>query len=50
MPPMKAMIPPTVVVTALAMTSFCSATTCGSAADSADRKNLFTPKTTSTPT
>jgi hypothetical protein len=44
------MMPPTVGDTELAMTSLSSATTCGSAADSEDRKNRFTPSTSRTPT
>src|SRR5215469_17474485 len=47
---MIAMMPPAVGDTELAITSSSSATTCGSAADSEDRKNLFTPSTSSTAT
>ena len=49
-PPIVAEMPPAVGDTELAMTSLSSATTCGSAADSEDRKNLFTPRTSSTAT
>ena len=48
-PPMNPAIVPEVGATELAMTSLSSATTCGMAADSADRKNRFTPSTASTP-
>ena len=48
-PPRKPAIVPAVGATELAMTSLSSATTCGRAADSDDRKNLFTPSTASTP-
>jgi hypothetical protein len=41
---------PTVGATELAITSVSSVTTCGSAADSEDRKNRLTPSTASTPT
>ena len=41
---------PTVGAIAFAITSVSSATTCGSAADSEDRKNRLTPRTASTPT
>src|SRR6516164_7373848 len=44
------MIPPTVGETEFAITSLSSATTCGSAADSEDRKNRFTPSTSRTAT
>src|SRR3984885_6931704 len=44
------MMPPAVGDTELAMTSLSSATTCGSAADSEDRKNRFTPSTSRTAT
>src|SRR5580658_4131353 len=47
---MVAMMPPMVGDTELAMTSLSSATTCGSAADSEDRKNRFTPRISSTAT
>ncbi len=47
---MVAMMPPTVGDTEFAITSLSSATTCGSAAESEDRKNLFTPSTSSTAT
>ena len=47
---MVAMMPPTVGDTEFAITSSSSATTCGSAADSEDRKNLLTPRTSSTAT
>jgi hypothetical protein len=43
------MMPPAVGDTELAMTSLSSGTTCGSAADSEDRKNRLTPSTSSTP-
>ena len=42
------MIPPAVGDTELAITSSSPATTCGSAADSEERKNRFTPSTHST--
>ena len=45
---MMAMMPPAVGDTELAITSLSSATTCGSAADSEDRKNRFTPSTSRT--
>jgi hypothetical protein len=48
-PPIEAMIPPAVGDTALAITSLSPATTCGSAADSEDRKNRLTPSTSRTP-
>ena len=41
-------MPPAVGDTELAMTSLSAGTTCGSAADSEDRKNRFTPSTSST--
>ena len=44
------MMPPTVGDTEFAITSSSSATTCGSAAESEDKKNLFTPSTSSTAT
>jgi hypothetical protein len=47
-PPMVDMMPPAVGLTELAMTSLSPATTCGSAADSEERKNRFTPSTSST--
>jgi hypothetical protein len=50
MPPIAAMMPPAVGDTELAITSLSPATTCGSAADSEDRKNLFTPSTSRTAT
>ncbi len=43
------MIPPAVGDTAFAITSLSSATTCGSAADNEERKNLLTPSTSRTP-
>ena len=43
-------MPPTVGDTEFAITSSSSATTCGSAAESEDKKNLFTPSTSSTAT
>ena len=43
-------MPPTVGDTEFAITSSSSATTCGSAAESEDRKNRFTPRTSSTAT
>ena len=49
-PPMVAMMPPAVGDTEFAITSLSSATTCGSAAESEDRKNRFTPSTSSTAT
>ena len=42
------MMPPAVGDTEFAITRSSSATTCGSAADSEDRKNRFTPSTSST--
>jgi hypothetical protein len=45
---MIAMMPPAVGDTEFAITSLSSATTCGSAADSEDRKNRFTPSTSRT--
>jgi len=48
-PPMKPAIVPEVGATEFAITSLSSATTCGMAADSEDRKNRFTPSTASTP-
>ena len=48
-PPTEAMMPPAVGDTELAITSLSAGTTCGSAADSEDRKNRFTPSTSSTP-
>ncbi len=45
---MNPAIVPEVGATELAITSLSSATTWGRAADSEDRKNLFTPSTTST--
>jgi len=50
LPPMVAMMPPTVGETEFAITSLSSATTCGSATDREDRKNLLTPRTSSTAT
>ena len=47
MPPMNATTVPEVGPTEFAMTSSSAATTCGSAADSEDRKNRLTPRTTS---
>src|SRR5207302_9982957 len=47
-PPRNEAMVPLVGPTALAMTRVSSATTWGSAADSEDRKNLFTPSTAST--
>ena len=41
---MVAMTPPAVGDTEFAITSSSPATTCGSAADSEDRKNRFTPR------
>jgi len=49
-PPPNETIVPTVGATALAITRVSSATTCGSAADSEERKNLLTPSTARTPT
>jgi len=49
-PPTDAMMPPTVGDTEFAITSWSLATTCGSAAESEDKKNLFTPSTNSTAT
>ncbi len=48
MPPIAAMIPPAVGATEFAITRVSSATTCGSAADSEDRKNRSTPSTSRT--
>ena len=50
MPPMVAEMPPMVGDTEFAITSLSSATTCGSATESEDRKNRFTPRTRSTAT
>ncbi len=47
-PPIAAMVPPAVGETEFPMTSLSPATTCGRAADSEDRKNRFTPSTSST--
>ena len=47
MPPMNATTVPEVGPTEFAMTSSRGATTCGSAAESEDRKNRLTPRTTS---
>jgi hypothetical protein len=47
---MIAMMPPAVGDTEFAITSSSSATTCGSAADSEDKKNRFTPSTSRTAT
>ena len=44
-PPIRAMMPPAVGDTELAITSLSPATTCGSAADSDARKNRFTAST-----
>jgi hypothetical protein len=49
-PPTVAETPPMVGDTELAITSLSSATTCGNAADSEDRKKRFTPRTSSTAT
>ncbi len=49
MPPRKATTVPEVGATAFAMTSLSELITCGSAADSEDRKNRFTPRTSSAP-
>ena len=49
-PPIVAEMPPAVGETEFAITSLSSATTCGSAADSEDRKNRFTPRTSRTAT
>jgi hypothetical protein len=46
-PPINATTVPDVGPTEFAMTSSSSGTTCGSAADSEERKNRFTPRTTS---
>ena len=50
LPPMTPMMPPAVGETEFAITSLSPATTCGSAAESADKKNLFTPSTSRTAT
>src|SRR5215469_3839246 len=49
-PPTTAMIPPAVGDTELAITSLSRGTTCGSEADSEDRKKRLTPSTSSTAT